>query len=923
MQDNSDKILTRSQRQMLEKEKEELSFNFLQCTVTISILKHLQKDISSRGKKINLDNYLKMLGKELKTKDIELYIEFDKNIKLSEKDQLYIGSVEVTNEFFKNVIKDILKYRKTKNFDILKHLSKRIKAWTTDYQNIIIELQEIEGILYSQKKVLKTKKPLKSKRNVKLKKYIENDRDEDVDEHGNVKGLIDYDSSSEESEDNEKGTIKKIRDYGKYVHRLKGKELDSFVKSQMKDVNNTKEKNTTTNTTKKYVPDSSSEEDEESEGSYNSDEESEIYDEDSDFSDYDDEESELLDLLGDEWEKKDLDYLRLRHPNTNEKKRDLDYFCNLDDSEKDRALELIETINNMNEQHKPLLFKVIESGMSIDNKAVVVKKLEGIESPEHAGSDFYKLKSWVEGLLNVPFGVYVSEKISRDSNKNSIKRYLNKSKCILDKSVYGHEDAKRHILQILAQNITNEKSNGNIFGIQGPMGNGKTTLVEQGIAKALNRPFTFISLGGATDSSYLEGHSYTYEGSICGHIISEITKSKCMNPIIYFDELDKVSETAKGDEIINVLMHLTDPSQNTHFHDKYFQGIDFDLSKAIIVFSYNDKYKINPILRDRITNINTKGFKNKEKIKIAKTYLYPKILKDVGISKSSIKLTDEVVNLISDNYTCEGGVRKLKECLYEIVREINLRELSNGKILGKTISYPFVLTNDIITKDLFKKKYILKPQMIPDKNQVGIVNGLYASSNDTGGITVVEAVSVPTSEKFGLELTGQQGDVMKESMKVSKSVAWGLLSEKHQTELQTKWKQGNSGIHIHCPEGSTPKDGPSAGGAITTAIVSLLTEVPINKEVAMTGEISLSGKITEIGGLASKLYGAKKAGVKLALIPKDNEKDFQDIIAENNDLLDNNFKVISVQNIHEVLDIALVGNYKNKFQTKKKMIVKN
>ena len=617
----------------------------------------------------------------------------------------------------------------------------------------------------------------------------------------------------------------------------------------------------------------------------------------------------MLELLGDKWEPKDLEYLKLRKFHSNEKKKDIKYFRNLDEDEKDKTIHLIETINKMNDEHKPILFKIIDSNMSLDNKAIVVKKLESVGDNDEMGhGENHKLKAWIEGLLSVPFGVYKKEKINKvKSSKKDMKKYIKNCSNTLDEAVYGHEDAKKHILQILAQNMTNPKSKGNIFGIRGPPGNGKTSLVERGISKAINRPFAFISLGGATDASYLEGHGFTYEGSVWGEIVNVLIKSKCMNPVIYFDELDKVSDTPKGEEIINILMHITDQSQNSHFNDKYFQGIDFDLSQCMFIFSYNDIHKINPILRDRIVNINTKGFKTKDKINIANDYLLPSIMEDMGIQKDNIKMSNDILQMIIEDYTEEGGVRKFKECLYEIVRDINLREIKGDTILDTKIKYPFQITEDMIKQDIFYKKYQFKKQMIHDKPRVGMVNGLYASSNDTGGITVVEALSIPTTEKLGLELTGQQGDVMRESMRVAKSVSWSILPNKIKEELQNKWKNGNEGIHLHCPEGATPKDGPSAGGAITTAIVSLLSGIPVKNDIAMTGEINLSGNITEIGGLDSKLMGAKKAGVKLALIPKDNEGDFNKIVKEYPDLIEKDkFEVKIVNHIYDVLKIALV-----------------
>lgn len=880
-------IMTRSQKKKMEKERNILVYQFLEVSIKNSVVSHMIEDLTDT--KMDTDKYLKKLKKNIENKDIELKVEYQgvnpKHMKGEQ--QLYIGSVELMNIYFKEITKKIRdKKKEDKHFNILEYLKLEKKNLKKKYKTIQQELKEVEDKLKSNEK--------------KNKKYYDSD-----DTSGS-----DYEESdeSDESEEDKKNTKKykkitnkdkkDIRDFGIYVLGLKGDKLEEFVNDKIKNYEPVKK--TLVKKNKKYAVEDTDSEEESDE--YDTDEEEEI-----DEYDTDDEE-EVMELLGDEWDQKDLEYLRLRKFHTNEKKKDIKYFRNLNENEKGKTIHLIETINKMNDEHKPLLFKIIESDMSLDNKAIVVKKLETVgENDDNGNTENHKLKSWIEGLLSVPFGKYKKEKINKDkSSKKELKKYINRCKNTLDEAVYGHEDAKNHILQILAQNITNPNSKGNIFGIRGPPGNGKTSLVEHGIAKAIKRPFAFISLGGATDASYLEGHSFTYEGSVWGEIVNVLIKSKCMNPVIYFDELDKVSDTPRGEEIINILMHITDQSQNTHFNDKYFQGIDFDLSQCIFIFSYNDIHSINPILRDRIVNINTKGFKTKDKLKIAENYLLPNIMKDVGIKDKNIKIDEEVLKMIIENYTCEGGVRKFKECLYEIVRDVNLRELKGEIINNIKIKYPIEITKEMVQKDIFYKKYVFKTQKIHEKPRVGTVNGLYACSNDTGGITVVEALSIPTGEKLGLELTGQQGDVMRESMKVAKSVAWSILPDKIKEELQIKWKNGNEGIHLHCPEGATPKDGPSAGGAITTSIVSLLSGIPVKNYVAMTGEINLSGNITEIGGLDSKLMGAKKAGVKIALIPKDNEEDFNKILKEYPDLIEKDkFEVIIVTNIYEILNIAL------------------
>ena len=247
----------------------------------------------------------------------------------------------------------------------------------------------------------------------------------------------------------------------------------------------------------------------------------------------------------------------------------------------------------------------------------------------------------------------------------------------LDKAIYGHAEAKTHILQVIGKWIKNPESGGNVLAIQGPMGNGKTTLVKDGISKVMNRPFAFIALGGASDSSYFDGHSYTYEGSHWGRIVQILHDSKCMNPIIYFDELDKISDTQKGEEIIHMLTHLTDPSQNSLFQDNYFPGIDLDLSKVLFIFSYNDESRVNKILKDRMYVINTKGFKTEDKLKISREYLLPELLTTFNFEKEEIIFSDEILKEIIEKYTLgEEGVRNLKRAIETIISKVNIYMLS-------------------------------------------------------------------------------------------------------------------------------------------------------------------------------------------------------------------------------------------------------
>ena len=497
--------------------------------------------------------------------------------------------------------------------------------------------------------------------------------------------------------------------------------------------------------------------------------------------------------------------------------------------------------------------------------------------------------------------------------KHSKKEYMTQVRKTLDACIYGQLDAKKHIERLIAQWI-NGKMEGNVFGFQGPPGVGKTTLCKKGLAKCLtddngdSRPFAFIALGGATNGSYLDGHSYTYVGSTWGRIVDILIETKCMNPVIYIDELDKVSKTEHGKEIIGILTHLTDPSQNKEFTDKYFSGIKFDLSKAMIVFSYNDAGLVDPILRDRITEVKVKSITKKEKVHITKEYLLPEVLEIVGYQKEDFIFTDEAINYIIEMYTYEAGVRKLKERLFELVREINLT-----RVLGEEeVKLPFEVTEEFIKKQ-FADRSKVQYTKIAKQPQVGLVNGLYATSAGTGGITIIEVMRTPSDSKLSLELTGNQGNVMKESMKCAKTVAWNLLPYEIKKNIKTEWDEvGSFGLHIHCPDAAMPKDGPSAGIAITSAILSRLCNVKIRNTIAMTGEIDLNGKVHAIGGLDSKLDGAKRAGVTKVLVPKENEDDYNRIIENMNDKEREsyltNFEIKIVSHYREVVNEVLVDN---------------
>jgi ATP-dependent Lon protease len=324
---------------------------------------------------------------------------------------------------------------------------------------------------------------------------------------------------------------------------------------------------------------------------------------------------------------------------------------------------------------------------------------------EPGGGEFYKVKNWIDTFMKIPFGVYHSLPVSRNDGIEACHNFMENAKNILDEAVYGLNDAKMQIMQMVGQLITNPKAIGSAIAIKGPMGTGKTTLVKEGISKILGREFAFIALGGATDSSFLEGHSYTYEGSTWGQIVDILMKSKCMNPVIYFDELDKVSDTPKGEEIIGILTHLTDTSQNSEYHDKYFSEINFDLSKCMFIFSYNDESKVNPILRDRMYRIQTKGYETKEKKIICDKHLLPKIRDEVKFSDDEIIFEDDVIEHIIENYTNkEDGMRNLKRCMEIIYTKLNLYRLMKPETnlfeteMSLKVEFPFKVTKDIVDK---------------------------------------------------------------------------------------------------------------------------------------------------------------------------------------------------------------------------------
>lgn len=501
----------------------------------------------------------------------------------------------------------------------------------------------------------------------------------------------------------------------------------------------------------------------------------------------------------------------------------------------------------------------------------LIKEAEKLLKMSPASQDYSVIRNYLDAVLDLPW------------NKKSDKKIdIAKAEKQLDKDHYGLKKVKERILETIAVRALNPDVKGQIICLVGPPGVGKTS-VGRSIAKSINRAYARISLGGVGDEAEIRGHRKTYIGAMPGRIVKAITQAKTMNPVIVLDEIDKLRSDYKGDPA-SALLEVLDPEQNASFADHYLE-IPLDLSDVMFITTANTLDTIPAPLLDRMEVIELPSYTREEKFNIAKKHLLPKQLKKHGEKASQVKITDNGIYSIIDSYTKEAGVRKLEQRIAAVCRK-SAKKLLEGES-------KVTVNENNIEELLGIKKYL--PESLPEQDEVGAVTGLAWTS--VGGVTMPLEVLVMNGTGK-LELTGSLGEVMTESGKIAVSLVRSLADKYNIDPEFYKTKD----LHIHAPEGAVPKDGPSAGVTMTTALVSALSGIPVKREVAMTGEITLHGKVLPIGGLREKSMAAYKAKVKTVIIPYENKPDLEEV----DDVVKENVRFIPVKNIEAVLDNALV-----------------
>jgi ATP-dependent Lon protease len=517
--------------------------------------------------------------------------------------------------------------------------------------------------------------------------------------------------------------------------------------------------------------------------------------------------------------------------------------------------------------------RINETKFSKEAKEKAIAELKKLKMMSPMSAEATVVRNYLDWLLSVPW-----------KKPTKIKRDIKEAEKILDKDHSGLEKVKERILEYLAVQQRSNKLKGPILCLVGPPGVGKTSLA-QSIARATNRNYVRMALGGVRDESEIRGHRRTYIGAMPGKIIQGMKKAKSSNPLFLLDEIDKLASDWRGDPS-SALLEVLDPEQNAHFSDHYLEA-DYDLSDVMFICTANSLNMPRPLL-DRMEVIRVSGYTEEEKIQIVKDHLLKKQIKNAGLKEKEFKLSDDAIRDLVRYYTREAGVRNLEREIANLCRKAIKEILSKKK---ESIS--------ITSRNLGKYAGIRRFSYgeVEENNRIGVVNGL-AYTEVGGDLLSIEAVTMPGKDGK-LSTTGNLKDVMRESITVAE-----MLIKSRSNQLGISYdKLKDMNIHVHVPEGATPKDGPSAGAAMVTAIVSALTGIEVRRDIAMTGEVNLRGYVTEIGGLKEKLLAALRGGIKKVLIPKDNAKDLEEI-PQN---VKKGLEIVPVGTIEEVLGHALIS----------------
>jgi ATP-dependent Lon protease len=527
--------------------------------------------------------------------------------------------------------------------------------------------------------------------------------------------------------------------------------------------------------------------------------------------------------------------------------------------------------NDEDSETKELMDKLKKAKMPEDIEEKAKKEIVKLSQMNQFNPEAGYIRNYLDWLLDLPWSVV---------SKNTVN--IKQAEKILDEDHYGLEKIKERIVEYLAVHKLSGKMKGPILCFVGPPGVGKTS-IGKSIARALGRKFVKVSLGGIRDEAEIRGHRRTYVGALPGRIIQGIKDAGTKNPVFMLDEIDKVGADFRGDPS-SALLEALDPEQNNLFSDHYLE-VAFDLSDVMFVTTANILDTIPPALRDRLEIIHFAGYTQEEKFRIAKNFLLKKQMEAHGLSVARVEISDDALRFIADHYTREAGVRALERQIASILRKV-AKQVAEGK------KDKVLVTKKNVTKFLGPVKF--NSTSVEKNDEIGMSTGL-AWTEAGGDILFIEVALMPG--KGNLLLTGQLGDVMKESCQAAMSY---IRARAKALGLDEKFYQ-KLDVHVHVPEGAVPKDGPSAGIAITTAIVSALTRIAVNRTVGMTGEITLRGRVLEIGGVKEKVIAAHRAGLKTIILPKDNKKDLEDVPKE----VLKDLKFIFVEHMDEVLDVAL------------------